>query len=330
MGMLVDGKWQQETVRVTADGKFMRKDAQWRNWITADGSAGPSGEDGFKAQVGRYHLYVALACPWAQRTLIYRVQKGLSSMIGISVVHPFMHVKGWAFEPGPGVVMDEVNNTSCIHEIYTLADPNYTGRASVPVLWDKQRKTIVSNESSEIIRMLNSAFDGLGAEPIDFYPESLRTTIDELNDYIYPNVNDGVYRCGFAATQDNYDQAVENLFAALNTLEERLTAQRYLLGARITEADWRLLPTLLRFDPVYFGHFKCNTRRLIDYPALWAYTRDLYQHPGVAETVDFSHYKQHYYASHESINPTRIVPVGPDIDFSVPHGREALSPLTEL
>jgi putative glutathione S-transferase len=322
MGMLVDGKWQQEMVRATPDGKFLRKDAQLRNWITADGTPGPSGEGGFDAQPNRYHLYVSLACPWAHRTLIYRIEKGLADMIGVSVVHPFMHTDGWAFEPGPGVIPDEINGASCMHEIYTRADPGYTGRASVPVLWDKQKQTIVSNESAEIIRMLNSAFDKVGAKPVDFYPDPLQSEIDELNDFIYSNVNDGVYRAGFAKTQEHYETAVRNLFNALDELEKRLGGKRYLLGDTITEADWRLLPTLLRFDPVYVGHFKCNLKRLIDYPALWAYTCDLYQHPGVAETVDISHYKQHYYGSHESVNPTRIVPLGPEFDYSQPHGRE--------
>lgn len=323
MGQLIDGKWVEAGRDFkTTNGKFVRKSAVFRNWITVDGKSGPTGEGGFKAEPGRYHLYVSLACPWAHRTLIFRKLKGLEEAIFVSVVNAFMGTEGWTFESGDGVIPDDVNNTKRLYEVYALADSHYTGRATVPALWDKQQKTIVSNESSEIIRMFNSAFDKVGARPGDYYPAPLRDEIDALNDRIYTTVNNGVYKAGFASTQSAYEEAVYALFETLDILEERLSKQRYLAGSQVTEADWRLLTTLLRFDPVYFGHFKCNRRRLVDYANLWEYVCDLYQFPGIAETVDIDHIKQHYYRSHESVNPRRIVPIGPEIDYSSPHNRE--------
>lgn len=322
MGMLIDGQWVDQWYDTQASGgRFVRSEAQFRNWVTADGAAGPSGAGGFQAEAGRYHLYVSLACPWAHRTLIFRALKGLESMIGVSVVNPFMGSEGWSFEPDAGVIADEVNHARYLRQVYTAALPRYSGRVTVPILWDKQRHTIVNNESGEIIRMLNSAFDGLGAAAGDFYPPALRAEIDEMNGFVYPNVNNGVYRAGFATSQAAYEQAVTELFAALEVLEQRLGQHRYLTGARITEADWRLFTTLLRFDAVYHGHFKCNLKRIADFPSLWGFTRELYQWPGVAATVDMRHIKGHYYRSHGMINPTRIVPLGPQLDFSTPHGR---------
>ncbi len=316
MGLLVEGKWQDQWYDTkTTGGQFQRQASQFRNWITADGSSG------FKAEPGRYHLYVSLACPWAHRTLIFRKLKGLEDMISVSIVNPYMGSEGWTFEPGRGVVADSVNNSQHLYEVYQKADPVYTGRVTVPVLWDKQASTIVNNESAEIIRMFNSAFDDIGATPGDFYPPALREKIDSLNDRIYDSINNGVYRAGFATTQTAYEEAVTELFSSLDRLETRLSDHRYLTGDRITEADWRLFTTLLRFDPVYHGHFKCNIRRLADYPNLFGYVRELYQLPGIAETVDMDHIKQHYYGSHKTINPTGIVPVGPDIDFNAAHGR---------
>lgn len=325
MGLLIDGQWHDRWYDTgESGGRFVRSAAQCRNWVTTDGSPGPSGDGGFKAESGRYHLYVSLACPWAHRTLIFRQLKGLEAMIGVSVVHWLMAEHGWTFELTPGATGDSLYGLPCLHELYARALPRYTGRVTVPVLWDKQRQMIVSNESSEIIRMLNSAFDGIGASPGDYYPTALRAEIDAVNERVYAAVNNGVYRAGFATTQPAYDEAVVDLFAALDWLETLLSRQRYLAGADVTEADWRLFTTLLRFDPVYHGHFKCNLRRVSDYPNLWAYTRELYQWPGVAETVDFAHIKGHYYASHRTINPTGIVPMGPLLDFSAPHGREHL------
>ncbi len=316
MGLLVDGKWQDQWYDTkTTGGQFKRQDSQFRNWITADGSSG------FAAEAGRYHLYVSLACPWAHRTLILRRLKGLEDMISVSVVNPHMGSHGWTFEPGPGVVADDVNGARRMYEVYLKAAPHYTGRVTVPVLWDKQTQTIVNNESAEIIRMLNSAFDGIGARPGDYYPVELRGEIDSLNDWIYDSVNNGVYRAGFATTQAAYEEAVVKLFDSLDRLESILAEKRYLTGDRITEADWRLFTTLLRFDPVYHGHFKCNLRQLADYPNLFGYVRELYQVPGVAETVSLDHIKRHYYGSHKTINPTGIVPLGPDIDFNAAHGR---------
>ncbi|MGO9545242.1 MAG: glutathione S-transferase family protein [Rhodomicrobium sp.] len=325
MGLLVDGVWQDRWYETAASGgRFIRSESQFRNWITADGSPGPSGRGGFKAEPGRYHLYVSLACPWAHRTLIFRALKGLESFISVSVVNWLMGPEGWTFEDGPGVVPDTVNGAKRLYQVYTKAEPGYSGRVTVPVLWDKRGGTIANNESSEIIRMLNSAFDGVGAKPGDYYPEDLRTEIDSLNALIYDRANNGVYKAGFATTQAAYEEAVMPLFATLEELEARLARQRYLCGARITEADWRLFTTLIRFDAVYVGHFKCNIRRIADYPALWGFTRELYQWPGVRETVNFQHIKGHYYQSHKSINPTGIVPVGPALDYEAPHGRDRL------
>jgi len=325
MGLLIDGVWHDKwyDTRKTG-GRFKRQDSAFRNWVTADGSAGPSGEAGFKAEAGRYHLYVSLACPWAHRTLIFRKLKGLEEIIPVSVVHWHMGREGWSFEEGPGVIPDSVNGASHLHQVYTAADPGYTGRVTVPVLWDKQRNTIVSNESAEIIRMFNGAFDGLTGNDLDFYPEDLRTEIDTVNETVYHKVNNGVYKAGFATAQEAYEEAFDDLFATLDELERRLTLQRYLAGRRLTEADWRLFTTLVRFDAVYHGHFKCNLRRLVDYPNLWDYTRELYQVPGVAETVNLHHIKHHYYESHPTVNPSGIVPKGPALDFTQPHGREAL------
>ena len=322
MGQLVDGKWEDVWYDTkSTKGKFVRKSAAFRNWITVNGEAGPAGEGGFKAEAGRYHLYVSLACPWAHRTLVFRKLKGLEQAISLSVVNSYMGDAGWTFEPGEGVIPDSVNNTRRLFELYALANPNYTGRVTVPVLWDKQKKTIVSNESSEIIRMFNSAFDEVGAKAGDYYPTALRGEIDTLNDRIYTTVNNGVYKAGFATTQSAYEDAENALFEMLDVLETRLSKQRYLVGEQLTEADWRLFTTLLRFDPVYVGHFKCNRQRLVDYTNLWAYTCDLYQYPGIAETVNIDYTKQHYYQSHTSINPTGIVPIGPEIDYSSAHDR---------
>ncbi|MGI9510507.1 MAG: glutathione S-transferase family protein [Geminicoccaceae bacterium] len=322
MGQLVDGIWtDQDGGAKASDGRFRRADASLRNWITSDGRAGPSGEGGFKAEAGRYHLYVSLACPWAHRTLIFRKLKGLEAMIGVSVVHWLMADNGWSFEADDGATGDHLFAADLLHQIYTRAEPAYTGRVTVPVLWDKETGKIVSNESADIIRMLNTAFDGVGAADGDYYPEALCGPIGEVNAEIYDKVNNGVYKSGFATSQEAYEDAVMQLFATLGKLDARLAERRYLVGDRITEADWRLFTTLVRFDLVYVGHFKCNLRRLIDYPHLFAYTRELYQWPGVAETVDFHHIKNHYYGSHASINPTRIVPKGPIIDWTQPHGR---------
>ncbi len=326
MGMLIDGKWHDVWYDTEASkGRFVRSEAQFRNWITRDGSAGPSGKAGFLAEPGRYHLYVSWACPWAHRTLIFRKLKGLESMISISAVHTYMGHEGWTFEPGPGVIPDPINHAQRIYEVYLAADPHYSGRATVPIVWDKKQHTIVSNESKEIIRMFNSAFDDVGATGPDFYPEALRGEIDALNDRIYETVNNGVYAAGFATAQDAYEEAARALFETLDMLDERLATRRYLCGGEITEADWRLFTTLVRFDPVYFGHFKCNVRRIVDYPNLWGYVCDLYQQAGISETVHVDLIKAHYYGSHETINPHLIVPIGPAIDFSMPHQRDQLS-----
>ena len=322
MGLLVDGQWQDKWYDTEASGgRFVREDAGFRNWVTADGSAGPTGVGGFKAEANRYHLYVSLACPWAHRTTIYRKLKGLEDMISLSVVHPFMGDKGWTFAEGAGVIADPIVNASYLYEGYVAAKPDYTGRVTVPILWDKKTNTIVSNESSEIIRMLNSAFDEVGATDVSFLPSELLAEIDTINEFVYSAVNNGVYKAGFATTEAAYKEAVVTLFDALDTLEARLADQRYLLGDTITEADWRLFTTLVRFDAVYVGHFKCNIRRIVDYPNLWGYLRDLYQVPGIAETVSIEHIKAHYYTSHANINPTRIIPVGPLLDFNEPHDR---------
>jgi len=325
MGLLQNGQWVDQWYDTeSTGGRFVRKLPQFRSWITADGSAGPTGGAGFNAEAGRYHLYVSHACPWAHRTLIFRSLKGLEEMISVSVVHWFMADKGWTFQAGEGVVPDTINNAEFVHQIYTAAMSDYSGRVTVPVLWDKKNNTIVSNESPEIIRMFNSAFDNVGAKAGDYYPQALRAEIDSLNERIYESVNNGVYKCGFATTQEAYEEALHPLFDTLDWLDKRLSTQRYLTGNTITEADWRLFTTLVRFDPVYVGHFKCNIRRIADYENLSEYVRDLYQQPGIAETVNMQHIKQHYYASHESVNPSRVVPVGPEIDFAAAHNRSRL------
>lgn len=323
MGMLVDGQWHDKWYDTDASGgRFEREESTFRNWVTPDGAAGPTGEAGFQAEAGRYHLYVSLACPWAHRTLIFRRLKNLEDRISLSVVHWLMLDNGWTFDRGTGVVADPLNDARYLHQVYTAARPTYSGRVTVPVLWDRQSRTIVSNESADIIRMLNSAFDGLAdVPPVDFYPESLRGEIDRLNSRIYRTVNNGVYRAGFATSQEAYEEAVEPLFETLDWLDARLASRRYLLGERITEADWRLFTTLLRFDVVYYSHFKTNLRRIIDYANLWPYTRDLYQQDDIAGTVNFQHIKGHYYGSHKTINPGGIVPSGPLLDFSAPHDR---------
>ena len=310
MGLLVDGHWQDQWYK-NRDGRFERQDSRFRNWVTPDGQPGPSGEGGFEAAPGRYHLYVSLACPWAHRTLIMRHLKGLEQMIGVSVTHWLMAEQGWTFEPGPGVVADPINNARFMHEVYTAADPHYTGRVTVPLLWDLHRHTIVSNESADIVRMLNSAFDAVGATPGDYVPSSLLAEIDAVNERVYATVNNGVYRAGFATTQEAYEEAVVGLFDTLDWLEQLLGGQRYLVGSVPTEADIRLFTTLIRFDPVYHGHFKCNLRRIIDYPNLSRFVDDVRRWPGVAETIDLDHIKRHYYGSHKTINPTGIVPLGP-------------------
>ena len=317
MGLLIDGEWHDKGYDTEKHGgRFERWDSVFRNWVTADGSAGPSGKAGFGAEPGRYRLYVSLACPWAHRTLILRRFKGLEDMIPVSVVHWRMREHGWTFAEGPCVTGDPIRDADYLHQIYTAAEPEYSGRVTVPVLWDSAQGTIVSNESAEIIRMLNSAFDGVGAAEGDYYPADLREEIDALNARIYPEINNGVYRAGFATTQAAYEEAVVPLFAALDWLEERLSGRRWLTGERLTEADVRLFTTLIRFDPVYHGHFKCNIRRIADYPALWRYVRAFHALPGVAETVNFHHIKHHYYESHPFINPTGVVPVGPEIDLT--------------
>jgi putative glutathione S-transferase len=323
MGLLIDGIWQDKWYDTTkSGGSFERSASQWRDFVTRDGRPASGWERGFEAEAGRYHLYVSWACPWASRTLVFRVLKKLEDVISVSVVHHFMGEHGWTFLKQDGATGDALYGLDYLHQIYTRADPNHSGRVTVPVLWDKKEHTIVNNESSEIIRMLNSEFDESGDASVDLYPKHLRAEIDAINDLVYPAVNNGVYRAGFATTQEAYEDAVEELFAALDEIESRLSLQRYLVGDRLTEADWRLFTTLVRFDPVYNGHFKCNLRRLVDYPNLWNYTRELYQMPSVAGTVNFRHIKAHYYRSHETVNPTRIVPKGPDLDFLAPHDRD--------
>ncbi|MHA6347300.1 glutathione S-transferase family protein [Roseivivax sp. CAU 1761] len=326
MGLLVDGVWHDQGYDTEKHGgKFVRSETAYRNWVTPDGSAGPSGEGGFAAESGRYHLYVSYACPWAHRALIFRALKGLDEHIGVSVVHPDMLSEGWEFRTDfPGATGDLLHGAEFLRDVYLRADPQASGRVTVPVLWDRQRDTIVSNESAEIIRMFNSAFDEITGNRDDYWPEALRETIEPINSRIYDTVNNGVYKAGFATSQDAYDDAVAPLFETLDWIEERLSGHRYLAGDRITEADWRLFTTLIRFDKVYHGHFKCNRRRIVDYPNLWAYTRELYQWPGVAGTVNFEHIVRHYHYSHESVNPHRIIPVGPDLDLGAPHGRGRL------
>jgi glutathionyl-hydroquinone reductase len=326
MGRLVDGEWRDEWYDTeSTGGEFIRQDAVFRDWVTSDGSPGPSGDGGFPAESGRYHLYVSLACPWAHRTLILRALKGLEDAISVSVVHPHMLQNGWEFraceaglfEPG-----DSLFGHRYLYELYQRAKADYSGRVTVPVLWDRQRETIVSNESADIIRMLNGAFGDFARTATDCCPAGLRDEIDEINARVYKCVNNGVYRCGFATTQQAYERAWHALFETLDWLDTRLAGRRYLVGRQITEADWRLFTTLLRFDPVYYSHFKANRRRIRDYPALSGYTRELYQVPGIAGTVNFEHIKQHYYHSHRTINPTGIVPLGPEIELDAPHGRE--------
>jgi putative glutathione S-transferase len=327
MGQLVDGKWQESGFDTkSTGGRFVRTNAKFRNWITPDGAAGLSGEGGFPAESGRYHLYVSYACPWAHRTLIFRALKGLRPHVGLSVVHPDMGSDGWSFASDlPGATGDALYGLGHLREVYLKAKSDASGRVTVPVLWDARRETIVSNESSEIIRMFNSAFDGITGNRLDFWPKALRDEIEAVNARIYDTFNNGVYKAGFASTQEAYEEAATALFDTLDWVEARLSTRRYLMGERITEADWRLFPTLMRFDAVYHGHFKCSRRRIVDYPALWAYARELYQWPGVAETVNLDHIRRHYYRSHESINPHRIVPLAPCIDWTQPHCRDHLA-----
>jgi putative glutathione S-transferase len=321
MGLLVDGVWHDQWYDTkSSGGRFERSASQFRNWITPDGSAGASGKAGFKAEKDRYHLYVSLACPWAHRTLIFRKLKKLEDAISVSVVDYLMEEEGWTFKNHT----DDLYGAKRLYEIYTRADPQYSGRVTVPVLWDKQQQTIVSNESADIIRMFNSAFDELGAAELDLYPHDLRSDIDALNDFVYPGINNGVYRAGFATTQSAYEEAYHSLFDALDRIETILDNQRYLTGNRLTEADWRLFTTLIRFDAVYVGHFKCNRQRIADFPNLSNYLRELYQVDGVSSTVDFTHIKNHYYMSHKTINPTGVVPLGPRLDFALPHDRSRL------
>ena len=320
MGLLLNGAWQEDISR-TKEGRFIRPAPIFRNFVTRDGSPGPSSEGGFAAEAGRYHLYVSLACPWAHRTLIFRALKKLESAVSVSITEPLYGKTGWEFGTARSGTSDTVNGKTTLAEIYLLADPRYTGRVSVPVLWDRKRRTIVNNESSEIIRMLNSAFDAFTDERTDYYPAQLRGEIDAVNDVIYTNINNGVYRAGFATSQEAYEEAAYGIFDTLDKIEERMSRQRFLTGRHLTEADWRLFTTLVRFDTVYYSHFKCNLRRIADYPNLWNYTRDLYQVPGVAETVSIDHIKRHYYGSQRQVNPTGIVPIGPQIDFTAPHDR---------
>ncbi|MDH0745230.1 glutathione S-transferase family protein [Pseudomonas sp. GD03842] len=324
MGLLIEGRWHDQWYESSKDGAFQREQAKRRNWVTADGRPGPSGEGGFKAEAGRYHLYVSLACPWAHRTLIVRELKGLESLIDVSVVSWLMREHGWTFDRQLGSTGDALDSHTYLYQRYLADTADYTGRVTVPVLWDKKLNRIVSNESSEIIRMFNSAFDELTGNSLDLYPEALREEINRLNDRIYPAVNNGVYRAGFATSQNAYEEAFDQVFAELDALEDLLQTTRYLAGEYLTEADVRLFTTLIRFDAVYHGHFKCNLRRIADYPNLSHWLREMYQLPGVAETVDFQHIKHHYYASHATINPTGIVPKGPAQDFSVAHDRERL------
>ena len=322
MGMMIDGQWHsKEPASSTASDTFQRAQSVFRDWITADGGPGPDGQTAQPAQANRYHLYVSLACPWAHRTLIMRELKGLQKLISVSVVNPIMGEQGWTFEPAQGVVADPVMDVQFLYQLYAQANPQFTGRITVPVLWDKQRGTIINNESAEIIRIFNTAFDSLGANKVNMAPADLLPQIDQINAHVYDTVNNGVYKAGFARSQAAYDSAVHALFDSLDGLESRLAQQRYLTGTQLTEADWRLFTTLIRFDPVYVGHFKCNLRRLIDYPNLWNYMLELYQMPGVASTVSLDHIKTHYYSSHQHLNPSGIVPAGPVLDLNGPHGR---------
>jgi glutathionyl-hydroquinone reductase len=323
MGLLIKGKWHDKWYDTeSTDGRFIRESSQFRNLISADGNSG------YKAEAGRYHLYVSLACPWAHRTLIFRRLKKLEDVISISIVNPYMGKHGWTFEPDEACVADTINNKQYLYEIYKLARNDYTGRVTVPVLWDRKTSSIVSNESADIIRMLNAEFDAFSDVRTDYYPEALSTEIDSINSMIYENINNGVYRCGFATRQEAYEEAFTQLFETLDTLEVLLDKQRYLAGSQLTEADWRLFTTLLRFDPVYVGHFKCNKRRIADYHNLSNYLRELYQHPGIEQTVNFRHIKRHYYQSHPNINPTGIIPLGPEQNLHAPHDRERLGQAT--
>jgi putative glutathione S-transferase len=317
MGLLVDGVWHDTWYDTkSTGGRFERAASAFRNFITADGAPGPTGKGGFAAESGRYHLYVSLACPWAHRTLIFRKLKGLEEHISLSVVDPLMLENGWEFKATRDAIPDPLFGAKTLWEVYVRANPTYSGRVTVPVLWDKHTGTIVSNESAEIIRMFNSAFNAITGNMLDFYPEALREKIDVLNGFVYDTINNGVYKCGFATLQPAYEENFANLFEALDQVEERLSHGRYLFGDTLTEADWRLFTTLIRFDAVYVGHFKCNRQRIADFPALSRYLRDLYNHPGIADTVNFYHIKHHYYGSHKTINPTGIVPAGPEIDLS--------------
>ncbi len=323
MGLLVDGKWQDKWYDTKeSDGRFERSEAEFRDWITSDGSAGPSGKGGHEAESGRYHLYVSLACPWAHRTLIFRALKGLRNHIEVSVVHPDMLQDGWSFDTDfPDATGDKLFGLPFARDIYLRAKPDMTGRVTVPILWDKKQETIVSNESSEIIRMFNTAFNSITGNTDDYYPDVLRPRIDEINARVYDTVNNGVYKSGFATTQKAYDDSVHPLFDSLDWLEGILAENRYLSGDTLTEADWRLFTTLVRFDLVYHMHFKCNRKRIVDYPNLWGFTRELYQWPGVAETVNFDHIVRHYHYSHTTINPHRIIPINPVLDWTAPHRR---------
>ncbi|MDR7286791.1 putative glutathione S-transferase [Pseudomonas corrugata] len=324
MGLLVEGRWHDQWYESSKDGAFQREQAQRRNWVTADGKPGQTGVGGFAAEADRYHLYVSLACPWAHRTLILRKLKGFESLIDVSVVSWLMLENGWTFDQSLGSTGDKLDHLDFMHQRYTADTADYTGRVTVPVLWDKQQNRIVNNESAEIIRMFNSAFDDLTGNDLDFYPAPLRGEIDALNERIYPAVNNGVYRAGFATSQQAYEEAFDGLFEELDQLEQLLSANRYLTGEYLTEADIRLFTTLIRFDAVYHGHFKCNLRRIADYPNLSNWLREIYQWPGIAETVDFEHIKNHYYGSHKTINPTGVVPKGPEQDCTAPHDRERL------
>ena len=326
MGLLIEGKWLDQWYdTVSTGGKFERSIAQFRNWITKDGSAGPTGKAGFKAETGRYHLYASYACPWVHRVLIYRKLKGLEKTIDVSFVHWYMAEQGWTFNKDKeGIVGDHLFDLEFAHQLYSMADENYTGRVTVPILWDKDQNTIVSNESSEIIRMLNSAFDDIGANYGDYYPAHLQDEIDKINHRIYHTVNNGVYKSGFSTTREAYKEAVYPLFETLNWLEDRLGNARFLHGNMPNESDWRLFPTLYRFDSIYHSHFKCSIKRIVDYPNLWEYTRDLYQWPGIIKTVNMKHARHHYYESHETINPTRIVPISPEIDWDKPSNRNKI------
>ncbi|GKW48812.1 glutathione S-transferase family protein [Halomonas sp. NCCP-2165] len=325
MGLLIDGEWSDQWYDTkTHGGEFVRESAQLRDWVTRDGRPGPDGQPALPAEAERFHLYVSLACPWAHRTLIMRMLKGLDGLIGSSHVSPLMLDQGWTYEESEGSSGDPVNGAAYHRELYTLTDPHYTGRVTVPVLWDKQERRIVNNESAELLRIFNDAFDGLTGNDLDLYPADLRETIDAINDDVYAHINNGVYKSGFATDQAVYEKHVTALFAALDRVEARLAEHRYLAGEWLTEADIRLFTTLVRFDAVYHGHFKCNLRRIEDYPNLANYVRELYQWPGIKETVSLDHIKRHYYYSHDTINPTRIVPQGPALDFERPHDRDRL------